>query len=149
MTEPIATNASWTDVPPLVAYAILRLRSAVFVVEQSCVYTDLDGRDVEASADHRWLAGPEDPTRVLAYLRVLDDPQGRRVGRVVTAPAARRRGLSERLLRDVVAAEGSAPLVLDAQTYAAAVYARHGFVVSGPEFLEDDILHVPMRREPS
>ena len=141
--------ASWIRLDPQLAYGILRLRCDVFVVEQACPYPDLDGRDLEATTEHRWLARAEDPQEVLAYLRVLADPAGRRIGRVVTAPAARGRGLASRLVREAVQAHGGQVLVLNAQSHVTQVYAGHGFEVAGAEFLEDGIPHVPMRRDPA
>ncbi|CAA9422926.1 MAG: N-acetyltransferase ElaA [uncultured Quadrisphaera sp.] len=121
----------------------------VFVVEQACPYPELDGRDLEDATEHRWVAGPAGEP-VGAYLRVLLDPGGeRRIGRVVTAPGARGRGLSGLLVAAAVAdhgGPGGAPLVLDAQAHLERWYARHGFAASGPAFVEDGIPHVPMRR---
>ncbi|MBB4685240.1 GNAT family N-acetyltransferase [Amycolatopsis jiangsuensis] len=125
-------------------YAILRLRADVFVVEQDCVYADLDGRDLEPDTRHRWFTG--DDGEVLAYLRVLADPGGvDRIGRVVTARIARGQGLAGRLM--AAALDGvTGEFVLDAQTYAQGLYARFGFVAEGEEFLEDGIPHRTMRR---
>ena len=78
--------ASFRDLDVSTLYAILKLRSDVFVVEQKCVYADLDGRDAEPGTRHVWLARGEE---ILAYLRILDDGDTERIGRVVTAPAAR------------------------------------------------------------
>ena len=143
----VARRARYADIDPLVAYALLRLRGDVFVVEQECAYPDLDGRDTERSTEHRWLADAGSPTTVLAYLRVLDDPAGRRIGRVVTAPAARGQGLAARLVADVVDdLGGDVDLVLDAQSHLAGWYARYGFVRDGEDFVEDGIPHTPMRR---
>ncbi|MGJ7442136.1 GNAT family N-acetyltransferase [Aquipuribacter sp. MA13-6] len=140
-------TATWADVDVFVAYSLLRLRSDVFVVEQDCVYPDLDGRDLEPTTQHRWVADPDDPARVLAYLRVLLDGPRRRIGRVVTAPAARGRGLAARLVADVVVDLGtSGELVLDAQSHLAHWYARFGFVRDGDDFVEDGIPHTPMAR---
>ena len=152
----------WVDLEPATAYAIARLRVDVFVVEQACPYPELDGRDLEPTAEHRWVAGaatgPASTTSdstpdgaagagaVLAYLRVLDGGGERRVGRVVTAPSARGRGLAAALVGAVVADHGSGDLVLDAQSHLAPWYARFGFAVDGPGFVEDGIPHVPMRR---
>ncbi|GAA3578053.1 GNAT family N-acetyltransferase [Amycolatopsis ultiminotia] len=125
-------------------YAILRLRSEVFVVEQDCVYADIDGRDLPADTRHLWLTGEDG--ELLAYLRVLTDPGGlRRIGRVVTARAARGRGLAARLMAAALA-DATGEFVLDAQTYAQGLYARFGFVPEGEEFLEDGIPHRTMRR---
>jgi ElaA protein len=85
---------------------------------------------------------------VAAYLRVLEEPGGEaRVGRVVTAPAARGRGLAGELMAAALAHIGPArAVVLNAQTVATGLYERFGFVVSGPEHDDDGIPHVPMRR---
>ena len=153
----------WVDLEPATAYAIARLRVDVFVVEQRCPYPELDGRDLEPDAEHRWVADTGDAGgvqdggaggggagavgTVLAYLRVLAEDDGaRRVGRVVTAPSARGRGLSALLMEAVVADHGAGGLVLDAQAHLAGWYARFGFAVDGPGFVEDGIPHVPMRR---
>ncbi|MFP5347241.1 MAG: GNAT family N-acetyltransferase [Actinomycetes bacterium] len=137
--------AGWADLDPLTLHDILRLRVDVFVVEQACPYPEIDGRDVEPATEHVWLRNDR---RVAAYLRVLVEPDGaRRVGRVVTHRDARRSGLAARLLADVVTRHGQGPLVLDAQSYLAPFYERFGFTAMGPEFLEDGIPHIPMRRE--
>ncbi|HEY1485360.1 MAG TPA: GNAT family N-acetyltransferase, partial [Micromonosporaceae bacterium] len=62
--------AAPAEVDATTLYAILRLRSEVFVVEQNCPYQDIDGRDLEAGTRHLWLADA-DPAP-LAYLRILD-----------------------------------------------------------------------------
>lgn len=136
-------RASGPDLAAADLYAILRLRSDVFVVEQDCAYADLDGRDLLPSTRHLWLT---EGTEVVACLRVLEEPSGgARIGRVVTAASARGRGLAGELM--AAALEGAeGPFVLDAQTYARGLYARFGFVEDGAEFLEDGIPHVTMRR---
>ena len=75
------------------AYEVWRLRQDVFVVEQACPYPDLDGRDVEDGTRH--VVGWEDGD-VVGYVRVLDDGDVWRVGRVVLAREARGRGLDGR-----------------------------------------------------
>ena len=138
-------RAAWTELDPVTLHEIVRLRVDVFVVEQKCPYPELDGRDVETGTEHVWT--PLENLSVAAYLRVLAEPDDvRRVGRVVTHPAARGLGLAGRLVDDVVARHGDRPIVLDAQSYLVEWYGRFGFVATGPEFLEDGIPHVPMRR---
>lgn len=145
--EPETARASWGELDVHVAYALLRLRSDVFVVEQACAYPDLDGRDTEPATEHRWAQEAGEPSTVLAYLRVLLDPAGRRIGRVVTAPGARGRGLAGLLVAQVVDDHGStSELVLDAQSHLAGWYARYGFVRDGDDFVEDGIPHTPMAR---
>jgi len=141
-------HADVRAIDPLTLYAILRLRVDVFVVEQSCAYPDLDGRDLEPGAELHWATdGPE----VLATLRVLRDADGAfRVGRVATVPEARSHGIASQLMREALDRcwdlDPSAPVVLHAQAHLARWYARFGFSVTGDEFDEDGIPHVPMRR---
>src|SRR5262245_9071414 len=118
----IRLRRAWSaDLTPAELYAILRLRGDVFVVEQNCPYPDLDGRDLEPTTRHFWVA---DGNAVTACLRLLEDPNGEyRIGRVCTAKNARGRGLSRRLMAAVLAEVGDHPCVLDAQTYAAGLYA--------------------------
>ncbi len=86
---------------------------------------------------------------VVAYLRILADPDGlARIGRVVVAPGARGGGHAGRLMTEALAAVGDRPCVLEAQSHLVGFYARHGFAVSGPEYVEDGIPHTPMRRQP-
>ena len=118
----------------------------MFVVEQNCPYPELDGRDVEPGTRHLWLTDGGAP---LAYLRILADPDGiARIGRVVVAPARRAAaGTPARLMSAALEVVGNRPCVLEAQSHLVAFYARHGFAVSGPEYVEDGIPHTPMRRE--
>ena len=124
-------------------YALLCLRSEVFVVEQACAYLDLDGRDLEPGTTHLWLTTADGV--VVAYARVLTEPTGlHRIGRVVTDPAHRGRRLSSRLLDEAIAI-CDRPVLLDAQSHVTAIYERHGFEPHGPEYVEDGIPHTPMR----
>ena len=118
----------------------------MFVVEQACPYPELDGRDTEPGTRHLWFATPTGAATPLSYLRVLIDPDGRhRIGRVCTAPAARGAGLSGRLV--AAALHDRADFGLDAQSHLIGFYARFGFQVSGPEYIEDGIAHTPMHRD--
>ena len=126
------------------AYDVWRLRQQVFVVEQDCPYPDLDGRDLEEATRHVVLLDEDD--RVVGTLRVLDDGGWARIGRVVVAPAARGRGLAALLMDEAMALCGDREVRLDAQTGLTGFYAGYGFEVTGPEFDEDGVMHVPMRR---
>ncbi|MBB5432669.1 GNAT family N-acetyltransferase [Nocardiopsis composta] len=142
--------ASFAELGAAELYALLRLRTDVFVVEQECAYPELDGRDTEPGTLHAWIADPEDPRTPLACLRVLDEPDGSaRIGRVATAPAARGRGLARLLLAAALERVGDREVRLDAQAYATGLYRSFGFAVCGPEFTEDGIAHVPMVRSSS
>jgi len=129
-------------------YELLTLRVEVFVVEQSCPYPELDGADLGAQTRHFWLTDPGGA--VVATLRLIGESrrggQPFRIGRVCTAKTERGRGHAARLLRAALDDVGAHPCVLNAQTYLRGMYARHGFVQDGPEFVEDGIPHVPMLR---
>jgi ElaA protein len=161
MAETGVRRARWPELDPVTLHDLVRLRIDVFVVEQNCPYPELDGRDVDQATEHVWLVDDRGPS---SYLRILAEADGsRRIGRVCTRADARGRGLAGVLIDAVLADPGSGPgtdpdenpgngeanavtFVLDAQTYVAGFYATRGFVVSGPEFVEDGIPHVPMRR---
>jgi ElaA protein len=138
--------ATFADLDTTTLYALLKLRTDVFVVEQECAYPELDGRDTEPGTLHVWMrddeAGPP-----LGYLRVLAEPDGgARIGRVCVSAAARGGGAADRLMRAAIDLAGPRHCVLDAQSYLLDFYGRYGFTPTGPEYIEDGIPHVPMAR---
>jgi ElaA protein len=136
--------ASFADLDTRTLYELLKLRCEVFVVEQAAAYLDVDGRDPEPATRHVWVARAGEP---VAYLRILAEHDGtQRIGRVVVAKSARGDRLAARLMDEAIEVVGNRPAVLDAQAHLAGFYQRYGFAVSGPEFLEDGIPHVPMGR---
>ncbi|AQT80740.1 GNAT family N-acetyltransferase [Mycolicibacterium litorale] len=145
----VALRRSWAkDLDAATLYELLKLRVEVFVVEQACPYPELDGRDLLAETRHFWLEQPDNT--VIATLRLMEEHTGGekafRIGRVCTQRAARGHGHTTRLLQAALADVGNDPCRINAQTYLADMYARHGFVVDGDEFVEDGIPHVPMLR---
>lgn len=124
------------------AYDVCRLRQDVFVVEQECAYPDLDGRDLEAGTRHVLM---REGDVLVGYARVLDDGDVWRIGRVVLERSGRGRGLAESLMTTALAVCPGRDVVLDAQAPLADWYASLGFEVTGPEFLDDGIPHLPMR----
>ena len=125
-------------------YQILKLRAAVFVVEQNCPYQDPD--DADQAAIHVWLENEEG---IRAYLRVMDrgvESEYVSIGRVVAAD--RRCGLGSRILREgILAAKDyfrADQVYLEAQTYARGLYDRQGFRQISEEFLLDGIPHIKM-----
>jgi ElaA protein len=143
VTGPTTHTVTFDQLDPATAYACWRLRQDVFVVEQSCPYPDLDGRDDEPGTRHVLL---EDDGALVGYARVLDDGDRWRIGRVVLARSARGQGLADVVVRAALAACPDRDVVLDAQSPLATWYADFGFAVDGAEFLEDGIPHLPMRR---
>jgi ElaA protein len=143
---------AFDDLDARTAYALWRLRQQVFVVEQASPYPDLDGRDLDPSTRHV-LA--EEHGTLVGCLRVLDavarndDPTASshaRIGRVAVTPSARGRGLAARMMEVALDLAGDREVRLDAQTGLREWYAGYGFEVSGPEFVEDGVPHVPMVR---
>lgn len=142
---PLETRAaSFADLDTTTLYAILKLRVDVFVVEQKCPYPELDGRDTEPGTRHVYLTEGD---RILAYLRVLDDGDALRIGRVLTAPEARGRGLGKKIMDEAITIVGHRPSVLDAQAHLAGFYGGFGYRPTGPGYLEDGIPHLPMARD--
>ncbi|MCS7037635.1 MAG: GNAT family N-acetyltransferase [Saprospiraceae bacterium] len=129
-------------------YDIMALRQEVFVVEQNCAYLDADGKDLEA-----WhVMGRDAQERLAAYTRLL--PLGvsyegyASIGRVVSAPFARRAGLGRLIMEHSLAwcvrLFGPVPLKISAQTYLLGFYESFGFRSTGEEYLEDGIPHTAM-----
>lgn len=142
---------SFDELSALELYEVLKLRTDVFFVEQRVDETELDYRDLEPTTRHYWVA--DESGAVLAYLRTLwdDEPQHREahvvVGRVVTRADARGAGLATRLLAAAIADNADADIVLHAQEYAQALYAKAGFEPFGDVYLEAGIRHIGMYRE--
>ncbi|HEY6424346.1 MAG TPA: GNAT family N-acetyltransferase [Pseudonocardiaceae bacterium] len=138
------------DLSTATVYALLRLRVEVFVVEQGCPYQELDGRDLDLTTRHYWLApygATEDPQ---ATLRLLEPTEGEyRIGRVCVAAHLRSQGAARRLLEAALAEVGGAPCLFDVQAHLTELYTALGLVVAGPEFTADGVAYVPMRRNGS
>jgi ElaA protein len=137
----------FADIPATTFYRIARLRQEVFVVEQDCPYLDLDGRDLEPHTAQLWAA--DDAGEIASTVRILDEsfrePGLASIGRVVTAPAWRGKGVAGAVLQAAVDLCDERPIEIHAQSYLRAWYEGFGFVVCGEEFLEDGIPHLPMR----
>ena len=126
-------------------YEILKLRSEVFVVEQNCVYLDLDDKDKDAW--HVWVSSGDE---VVACARVLDVGVSYKdslsIGRVVSKYRGVGLGAAvmEAAVNTAIDKYGNLPITISAQKYAVAFYEKFGFVICSEPYLEDDILHVKM-----
>ncbi len=123
-------------------YEILKLRSDVFVVEQNCVYPDIDG--IDRKSMHLFAA---EDGKIVSYLRIYRREEGvYQIGRVVTA--IRGRGYGREILKKGIeyirGLKDAEKVYIEAQCYAIGFYEREGFRVSSDEFLEDGIPHVVM-----
>jgi ElaA protein len=143
VTEPVLHQARFAELSGRQVYGLCRLRVDVFVVEQQCPYPELDGRDLERETVHLWFEADGEP---VATLRVLREETGRAIGRVATAAGRRGEGLAARLMTAGLELCGDEPVVLGAQAHLEGWYERFGFRRTGPDYVEDGIPHLPMRR---
>lgn len=129
-------------------YQILQLRSEVFVVEQNCVYQDIDGKDQKAIH----VIGEYD-NKIVAYTRIFkpgDYFENASIGRVVVDANYRDRKWGHDLIRESITGIarhfGESPITISAQLYLQKFYESHGFAVVGETYLEDGIPHIEMLR---
>lgn len=129
-------------------YEALRLRSEVFVVEQDCVYQDIDRKDYIAI--HVLMY---EGTELVGYTRLFgpgDYFDLSSIGRVVVSPGVRGKGygkiLMEETLREAYKRFGRVPIDISAQQYLIKFYNDLGFEAYGEGYLEDGIPHIRMIR---
>ncbi|MWV50754.1 GNAT family N-acetyltransferase [Rathayibacter sp. VKM Ac-2803] len=145
-------SKAWSELSTEEVYAVARLRTDVFLREQRVDDDELDGRDLEPTARHWWIA---DRLGTAAYLRTLHDEEAehadahRVIGRVVTRADRRGEGLAHSLVQAAVARYGGEAMLLHAQVQVRGLYERSGFVAFGPEYDEAGIAHVSMYRSAS
>lgn len=134
-------------------YALLALRSAVFVVEQQCAYLDVDGKDLQA--ENRHLLGIAEG-QLVAYARLLspeDESSPVKIGRVIVSDRVRGARLGSRLMEKAISRcqlhWPGYDLFLSAQAHLENFYGQYGFVAAGESYLEDGIPHVDMVKSAS
>jgi ElaA protein len=140
---------SFEDLSVHELYAVLRLRSEIFVVEQNCVYLDLDGKDKKGLH----LLG-EFEGKIVAYSRLFKPGisfDNASIGRVVVDAHYRDRKWGQELMREAIAGIqlhfGENKITIGAQLYLKKFYESHGFIQTSEMYLEDDIPHIEMKRE--
>lgn len=129
---------------------VFQLRSEVFVVEQDCVYQDIDGQD--ANALH--LLAYDDSETLVAYARIFEkgakDPDYAWIGRVVVRQSYRKKRLGHELMKQAIGiiekTHVHAPIKISAQSHLVRFYAALGFVATGKNYIEDGIPHSEMVR---
>lgn len=129
-------------------YDLMALRSAVFVVEQDCVYQDIDGKDRKALHIIGYKEG-----KIVAYTRCFDKGfyfEEAAIGRVVVAKDQRKYGLGHDIMKASLKAIQdhfkTDSIKLSAQQYLVKFYQSHGFKTIGEGYLEDGIPHIAMIR---
>ncbi|MFZ3274076.1 MAG: GNAT family N-acetyltransferase [Lutibacter sp.] len=127
-------------------YNILQLRAEVFVVEQNCVYQDIDGKDEKALH----VIGFKND-KIVAYCRIFkpgDYFEKASIGRVVVAINERKFGYGHIIFQHSMDAVETyfkeTSIKISAQLYLKKFYESHGFVQVGEGYLEDDIPHIAM-----
>lgn len=130
-------------------YGILQLRSEVFVVEQDCVYQDIDGKDFNALHVLGLKNG-----KIVAYARAFrpgDYFQAASIGRVVVSKEERQNQYGVDIMDAAIIAIqerfNETRIDLSAQTYLKRFYNDLGFRESGEEYLEDGIPHILMIKD--
>jgi ElaA protein len=155
MTSPSTIDwhfSRFADLTPFDLYDVLAARQNVFILEQTCLYPDIDGYDLEAHHLLGWR-DMDGKRQLAAYLRVLapgakyDEMS---IGRVITTPAARGSGAGRALLDQGIAhAEALHPghrIRIGAQQYLERFYASFGFETVSAPYDEDGIMHIDMLR---
>ena len=129
-------------------YAVLQLRSEVFVVEQACVFQDIDGADAQAMHLLGTVSG-----KLAAYARCFAAGvkfAEASIGRVVTHGSQRGSGAGHALMRQALTSLtqhwGPQPIRIGAQARLEQFYGQHGFVKTGAPYSEDGIPHIEMLR---
>lgn len=129
-------------------YSVLQLRAEVFVVEQNCVYQDIDGKDEKALHVIGYYNG-----EIVAYTRIFDKGyyfDETSIGRVVVSPKYRDKKWGYQLMQVSIDAIkeyfNDTKITISAQQYLTKFYQSLGFVQTSEVYLEDDIPHVQMKR---
>ena len=130
-------------------YQILQLRSEVFVVEQECVYQDIDFKDQKALHVFGYKNN-----KMVAYTRIFksgDYFKNASIGRVIIASSARKYGFGHDVIKASITAVktyfNDNEITISAQKYLKKFYESHQFIQVGEEYLEDGIPHIEMLRE--
>jgi ElaA protein len=139
----------FSELTPHELYDIIRLRVEVFIVEQNCIFQDLDNKDQHCS--HLMFYNDD---ALVAYARIV--PPGlayssaMSIGRVITSATVRGTGTGFELMTDAInycyKFFGKNEIKIGAQLYAKAFYERLGFKQSGAVYLEDGIDHIEMTK---
>ncbi|MER0240299.1 GNAT family N-acetyltransferase [Fulvimarina sp. MAC8] len=137
--------SAFEELSALEIHDLLRLRSLVFVVEQTCVFAEIDGADPDAI--HLRVTVGED---LAGCLRIREDGDLIRIGRIATAAAFRGHGFGHEMMAEALRYVGRRfprrDLTVSAQAHLQAFYARHGFEVASEPYDEDGIPHIDMTR---
>ena len=132
----------WAELSTNEVENIFSLRSEVFVVEQDCVYQDIDGKDQKA----KHVLGKKD-NEIVAYARIFKPGEYFKeasFGRAVVKKTERGKGVGDELVINCLENITEEEIKISAQSYLKGFYGKHGFKSEGNEYLEDGIPHTAM-----
>lgn len=132
----------WAELSANEVENIFSLRSEVFVVEQDCVYQDIDGKDQKANH----VLGKKN-NEIVAYARIFKPGEYFKeasFGRAVVKKTERGKGVGDELVINCLENIREEEIKISAQSYLKDFYGKHGFVAKGQEYLEDGIPHTAM-----
>ena len=132
----------WAELSTNEVENIFSLRSEVFVVEQDCVYQDIDGKDQKA----KHVLGKKE-NDIVAYARIFkpgDYFKEASFGRAVVKKTERGKGVGDELVKNCLENITEEEIKISAQSYLKGFYGKHGFKAEGNEYLEDGIPHTAM-----
>ena len=132
----------WAELSTREVENIFSLRSEVFVVEQDCVYQDIDSKDQKA----KHVLGKKE-NDIVAYARIFkpgDYFKEASFGRAVVKKTERGKGVGDELVKNCLEIITEEEIKISAQSYLKGFYGKHGFKSEGNEYLEDGIPHTAM-----
>ena len=145
-------SKTFTQLTPKELHDLFVLRSEVFVVEQACIYQDIDGKDLKGIH----ILGQDRKKKLAAYARIL--PKGESysscvsIGRLVVSKKSRGKKYGHELvkkgIKEAIKLDATSLIKISAQAHLVPFYNSHGFVVNGERYLEDGIPHIAMTFKP-
>ena len=140
------TMKKFEELTNIELYHILKLRQEIFIIEQACIYPDIDNND--ENAYHLMVF---DDSKIIGCLRIVDKGvtfEEISIGRVVVSKSHRGKGIAKKMMQQAmgfIKSKLKETLVkISAQTYVIPIYEDVGFEIVSEEYLEDNIPHVDM-----
>jgi ElaA protein len=140
----------FAELTPYELYSILQLRNEVFIVEQNCPYQDMDNKDQKS-----WHLMGIKENKLMAYSRLLAPGisySESSIGRIVSSPSVRKTGMGKKLMEESIKQIKNLfktdTIRIGAQLYLKSFYESYGFVQDGEIYLEDNIPHIIMLKNP-
>ena len=139
----------FNELSNLALYQLLKLRVDIFVVEQNCVYPDLDNKDIDKQTVHVLMFSGE---VMVGYARVLAPHmsyENTSIGRVAVMPDYRKNGMAKMLMQEAISVSfmhfNHGDIEIGAQCYLQSFYESLGFVATSDAYDEDGIMHLDMK----